>query len=140
MDLETLIPFIIVAAAYLFKAFENARKKKPGKPRPAAPGTPARPVTRNTPERQIPRGNETVAGNEAQYRPAYTEDPATPRPPMQWELPEEVLRSREDRQRRIQNRETPLQVLAETDEEQEEVEFDLREAVIQSAILERKEL
>ncbi|QEC53289.1 hypothetical protein EDD80_10321 [Anseongella ginsenosidimutans] len=66
MDLETIIPLVIVAVAYLFKAFEGARKKEKEKPRPLPkrpasqakpvvsqrPGTPAVPV----PGDRVPEG------------------------------------------------------------------------------------
>lgn len=176
MDLETLIPIIIVVAAYLFKAFENARKKdkekekrRPGPGPVSLPRQAARPAGKpfagevsgprnvSQPVQEIPAGNtEREWWGETDYREPAA--PKTERAPLRPEkfpgedkttsdfkdpeknaadLPEEVVRIRE--MRRTARLPVPS-LVPEPEEENEYADFDLREAVIQSAILKRPEL
>ena len=98
MDLETIIPLVIIAAAYLFKAFENAAKKNAKKepPVPKRPAAPAKRVTSRrveqptaspapAPQAGIPEGNwwdenSTIPGRETRpARERYPEKEIAPR-------------------------------------------------------------
>ncbi|HYH57051.1 MAG TPA: hypothetical protein VD772_10590, partial [Anseongella sp.] len=60
MDLEKFIPLIIIAAAYLFQAFESARKKKQQKPG-APPAKESGPLRRPAAPVKPPAGGGTTA-------------------------------------------------------------------------------
>lgn len=196
MDLETIIPLVIVAVAYLFKAFENARKGDKKKRRPAPGRPPVRrersvkrkplvssssPDRSGLPEKPGSAGRQPLPeGEKGSHRPGNREVPEQPAVPDE-ELPsegrwwwEEVLLppSPASETKRASDPEQPAETgrvpaeasydpgappgnaglekatsadnwrppaEREDSESNEYADFDLKDAVIKSAILERRE-
>lgn len=184
MDLETFLPLLLLAVAYLYRAFENAAKNKKAGPAAPAEGQPPGKVSRGAPakgRRVAPDRPGTPGGSAAPDRPATSGKPVTsvlrsegrdlsgtpaaaPRSAFYPELPEEVLRAREARRRAgtasassgtvaasggtggtpahsgSGNPASGPGALEEAGEgEYAAAGFDLRDAVIKAAILERRD-
>ncbi|HEY9560621.1 MAG TPA: hypothetical protein VIR29_07535 [Anseongella sp.] len=164
MDLENIIPLIIIAVAYLFKAFGDAKKKDARKkPRPPVhkpaplpqsrkegpspsrvpePGPAAYPGPSTT-EQQPSRPLVPKDWWEADY-PPVSEQPEAIRPVVREDFAQQRISNEARRQREAQQRKQQETVMLQKEEPvvtylEEDEPFDLRDAVIKSVILERKE-
>lgn len=165
--MENLLPFLLLAAGFIYKIYSNfqeeqkkAQKRNPSQPVAKEPEPAERPINRKegpSPERRLPPVlNEEVFDPEHPYEPGYK--PSYPREPVveryraekkyedispevvatkEYYNPErpaaEVVKSRKIHERH-KHRFTPY---VEIEERSEYANFDLRDAIIKSAILNR---
>ncbi|MBE8713692.1 hypothetical protein [Sphingobacterium hungaricum] len=138
--MENFLPFLIIAAGAIYKIYTEYKKEqdkaaKRNLKRPVAPTAPAPPVQ----QRQAPkpvvvppvqkRENVTVKSQKPVQRPKVETRPVTQ------EIPQEVLRLR--RAKELERNKQPQQLVVIDADDEKAFEFDLRNAVIQAAILER---